>query len=65
MFLIKYWDILKKAGITHLLAVSGSNVALVISISKIIFLKLVGNKYSKIFSIFFIIFFFIFWLLNK
>lgn len=47
----------EKSGITHLLAVSGSNVALVITIAEFIFSKLVGKKYSPYFEIIFIIFF--------
>lgn len=47
----------KNSGITHLLAVSGSNIVLVIVISKFIFLKIFGKKYSWIFIISFIVFF--------
>lgn len=49
----------KYSGITHLLAVSGSNVSLVISISVFVFSKIVGKKYSSYCSIFFTIFFII------
>ena len=47
----------EKSGITHLLAVSGSNVALVIAIAEFIFSRLVGKKYSPFFEIIFIVFF--------
>lgn len=47
----------EKSGITHLLAVSGSNVALVIAIAEFVFAKLVGKKFSPYFEILFIIFF--------
>ncbi len=47
----------KNSGITHLLAVSGSNIVLVIVISKFIFSKIFGKKYSWIFIISFIMFF--------
>ncbi len=47
----------KESGITHLLAVSGANVMMIISISNFLFSKLVGRKYDYIFSISFIIFF--------
>lgn len=45
------------AGITHMIAVSGSNVALVIAFSNILVIKLFGKKYSNYISILFIIFF--------
>lgn len=45
------------AGITHLLAVSGSNVAVVILFSNYLVVKLFGKKYSGYISIIFIIFF--------
>ena len=47
----------QKAGVTHLLAVSGSNVALVITFSSYIFSKIFGKKYSDYISIVFVIFF--------
>lgn len=47
----------KESGITHLLAVSGANVMMIISISNFLFSKLVGRKYDYVFSISFIIFF--------
>lgn len=47
----------KESGITHLLAVSGSNVAMVIVISKLLFSRLFGKKYSQFFVIIFIILF--------
>lgn len=47
----------KKSGITHLLAVSGSNVAMVIVICKLLFSKLFGKKYSPFFVIIFVILF--------
>lgn len=47
----------KNSGITHLLAVSGSNVALVIIIVKTIFSSLFGKRHLNIFAIIFIIFF--------
>lgn len=47
----------KESGITHLLAVSGANVMMIISISNFLFSKLVGRKYDYIFSVSFIIFF--------
>lgn len=45
------------SGITHLLAVSGSNVAIVIYVCKFLFSKIFGKKYSNYFSIIFIILF--------
>ncbi len=47
----------KDSGITHLLAVSGANVMVVIAVSTFLFSKLVGKRYDYIFSIIFIIFF--------
>lgn len=47
----------KQSGITHLLAVSGANVMMIISISNFLFSKFVGRKYDYFFSISFIIFF--------
>jgi len=47
----------KSSGITHLLAVSGSNVAYVIVISKFLFNKVFGKSFSNIISIFMIIIF--------
>jgi competence protein ComEC len=44
-----------KSGITHLLAVSGSNVSYIIILAKLIFNKLFGKKVSNIFVILFII----------
>lgn len=53
----KVIDDFKNSGITHLLAVSGSNIVLVIVISKFIFSKIFGKKHSWVFIISFIIFF--------
>lgn len=50
-------DNFRKAGISHLLAVSGSNVAIVITCSTFIFSKIFGRKYSDYVSIAFIVFF--------
>lgn len=44
-------NIFEGAGILHLLAVSGSNVALIITMTKKILSKIVGNKYSCFFEI--------------
>lgn len=50
-------DNFQKAGVTHLLAVSGSNVALVITFSGYIFSKIFGKRYSDYISIVFVVFF--------
>ncbi|MBQ8299012.1 MAG: DNA internalization-related competence protein ComEC/Rec2 [Clostridia bacterium] len=50
-------DNFQKAGVTHLLAVSGSNVALVITFSSYIFSKIFGKRYSDYVSIVFVVFF--------
>ena len=50
-------DSFKTSGITHLLAVSGSNVAYVIILSKFLFDKIFGKSFSNIISIFMIILF--------
>lgn len=47
----------QKAGVTHLLAVSGSNVAMVIVFSNFIFSKIFGKQYSDYFSVLFVVFF--------
>lgn len=47
----------QKSGITHLLAVSGSNVATVILFSNYLVIRLFGKKYSDYISIIFISFF--------
>ncbi len=47
----------KKSGITHLLAVSGSNVTYIITITKYIFDKLCGKKISNFISIIMIVLF--------
>ena len=47
----------KKSGISHLLAVSGTNISYVILASKFIFDKLFGKSISNFFSIIFIIIF--------
>lgn len=47
----------QKSGITHLLAVSGSNIATVILFSNYIVIKLFGKRYSDYISIIFIVFF--------
>ncbi len=47
----------QNSGITHLLAVSGSNVATVIVFSNYLVVKLFGKKYSDYISIIFILFF--------
>lgn len=47
----------KLSGITHLLAVSGSNVTYIIAITKFLFKKLFGKNLSNYFSIFMIILF--------
>ena len=47
----------QKTGLTHLLAVSGSNVAMVILFSNYMVVKLFGKRYSDYISIIFIIFF--------
>ena len=47
----------KTSGVTHLLAVSGANVMLIISISNFLFSKLVGRKYDYLVLISFIIIF--------
>ncbi len=47
----------RDSGISHLLAVSGSNVALIIAFSNLIIIKLFGKRYSDFISIIFVILF--------
>lgn len=47
----------KKCGITHLLAVSGSNVAFILILCKFLFEKIFGRNVSNIITVFFIIIF--------
>lgn len=54
---LKVTEDFKNSGITHLLAVSGSNVAMVVAISKSIFEKLFGKKHYHIFVTIFIVLF--------
>lgn len=49
----------KSSGITHLLAVSGSNIAYVILFTKFIFNKILGKRYSNYIVIIFVIVFMI------
>lgn len=50
-------DNFRNSGISHLLAVSGSNVALIIAFSNLIIIKIFGKRYSDFISIVFVIFF--------
>lgn len=53
----KTTDNFRSSGISHLLAVSGSNVALIIAFSNLIIIKMFGKRYSDFISIVFVIFF--------
>lgn len=54
---LKVTEDFKNSGITHLLAVSGSNVVMIIAISKVLFTKLFGKKHYHLFVIIFIVLF--------